>query len=151
DPEVDSLRAEVAAWDGVYTKESRAAAIYERVRAELDSERRRDASFSPRVVIEATLIVLNDKLPGPVRWGLQPTPAFRHPLLHDFDLAPVERSGGAGTVEADGATYREILDVADWDRSQAVNVPGQSGQPGSPYYDSLLKLWGDNGYFPLAF
>jgi len=30
-------------------------------------------------------------------------------------------------------------------------VPGQSGQPGSPYYSSLLKMWADNEYFPLAF
>ena len=60
-------------------------------------------------------------------------------------------SGGAGTVEADGASYREILDVANWDRSRVINVPGQSGQPGSPYYDNLLKMWAANEYFPLAF
>ena len=41
--------------------------------------------------------------------------------------------------------------MADGDRSQVINVPGQSGQPGSPYYDNLLNLWADNGYFPLAF
>ena len=29
-----------------------------------------------------------------------------------------------GTVAADGASYREILDVADWDRSIVTNVPG---------------------------
>jgi penicillin amidase len=63
----------------------------------------------------------------------------------------VERSGGAGTVAADGASYREILDVADWDRSLVTNVPGQSGQPGGPYYANLLPLWADNRYFPLAF
>ena len=65
------------------------------------------------------------------------------------------RSGGAqrrgGTVEADGASYREIFDVANWDRSLVINVPGQSGQPGSPFYDHLLPLWTENGYFPLAF
>jgi penicillin amidase len=32
-----------------------------------------------------------------------------------------------------------------------INVPGQSGQPGSPYYDNLLKIWADNQYFPLVF
>jgi penicillin amidase len=63
----------------------------------------------------------------------------------------VERGGGAGTVAADGASYREIFDVADWDRSLVINVPGQSGQPGSPFYDNLLKMWAENEYFPLAF
>ena len=28
------------------------------------------------------------------RWGQQHTRAFRHPLLREFDLGPVERSGG---------------------------------------------------------
>jgi penicillin amidase len=84
-------------------------------------------------------------------WGVAHQRAFPHPLLHAFDLPTVQRSGGPTTVEADGATYREILDVANWDRSLAINVPGQSGQPGSPYYGSLLKLWADNEYFPLAF
>jgi penicillin amidase len=99
------------------------------------------------------LTLLADSVGSPVdkRWGEQHTRTFRHPLLREFDLGPVERSGGAGTVEADGATYREIMDVSDWDRSQVVNVPGQSGQPGSPYYDNLLKMWAGNEYFPLAF
>jgi penicillin amidase len=54
-------------------------------------------------------------------------------------------------VAADGASYREILDVADWDRSIVTNVPGQSGQPGSPFYDNLLKLWAGDEYFPLVY
>jgi penicillin G amidase len=53
-----------------------------------------------------------------------------------------------------GASYREIFDLADWDRSLAVNVPGQSGQsgqPGSPHYDDLLPLWREGRYFQLAY
>ena len=68
-----------------------------------------------------------------------------------FDLPTVERPGGAGTVAADGASYREILDVADWDRSIVTNVPGQSAQPGSPFFGNLLKLWADDTYFPLVY
>jgi penicillin G amidase len=50
-----------------------------------------------------------------------------------------------------GASYREILDLSDWDNSVAVNVPGQSGQPGSPHYSDLLPLWSDGKYFPLVY
>jgi penicillin amidase len=32
-----------------------------------------------------------------------------------------------------------------------ANVPGQSGQPGSPFYDNLLKLWAEDVYFPLVY
>ena len=64
---------------------------------------------------------------------------------------PSSAAGGAGTVAADGASYREILDVADWDRSMVTNMPGQSGQPESPFYGNLLPVWADDKYFPLAF
>jgi len=162
DPEVERLRAALAAWDGVYTKEGRGAALYETWRAAGEGGGRGRGRGAPpldpargrpptREAAEVRLKAMAQDGVVDRRWGQQHTRAFRHPLLRAFDLAPVERSGGAGTVEADGATYREILDVADWDRSLAINVPGQSGQPGSPYYDSLLKLWADNDYFPLAF
>jgi penicillin amidase len=77
--------------------------------------------------------------------------SFPHPFLPGFNLPTAERSGGAGTVAADGASYREIFDVADWDRSLVINTPGQSGQPGSPFYDNLLEEWASNRYFTLAF
>jgi penicillin amidase len=50
-----------------------------------------------------------------------------------------------------GASYREIMNLADWDRSLAVDVPGESGQPASPHYDDLLPLWEDGRYFPLVY
>jgi acyl-homoserine lactone acylase PvdQ len=50
-----------------------------------------------------------------------------------------------------GASYREIFDLSDWDKARGVNVPGQSGQPGSPHYDDLLPLWSKGQYFPLRY
>ena len=85
------------------------------------------------------------------RWGRMHTRSFAHPFVPAFNLTTVERSGGSGTVEADGASYREILDVSNWDRSLVANVPGQSGQPGSEFYGNLLQEWADNKYFNLAF
>jgi penicillin amidase len=85
------------------------------------------------------------------RWGRMHTRAFPHALVPAFSLATVERPGGSGTVAADGASYREILDVSNWDRSLVTNVPGQSGQPGSPFYGNLLKLWAEDEYFPLLY
>lgn len=78
------------------------------------------------------------------------------------DVGPVPRSGDGETVGAtgysgdsfeqvEGASYREILDLSDWDKSVAVNTPGQSGQPGSPHYSDLLSLWSEGKYFPLSY
>jgi penicillin amidase len=101
------------------------------------------------------------------RWGSLHAAAFRHPLSTGeerfalFNLRPVERGGDANTVNATGgganyrqthgASYREVLDLNDWDNSVAINVPGQSAQPASPHYNDLLPLWAAGRYFPLLF
>jgi penicillin amidase len=95
------------------------------------------------------------------RWGLLHHAAFQHPLSGEFDLSSVPRGGDGTTPNAtspggnfrqtSGASFREILDLADWDRSRASNVPGQSGQPGSPHYGDLLPLWAEGQYFPLLY
>ncbi len=94
------------------------------------------------------------------QWGDLHRAPFPHPFVKEFDLPSVRRGGDANTVNATGgggfsqtagASYREILDVANWDNSWATSTPGQSGQPGSPHYGDLLELWGRNEYFPLAF
>ncbi|OVZ58295.1 penicillin amidase [Pigmentiphaga sp. NML080357] len=50
-----------------------------------------------------------------------------------------------------GASYRQALDVGNWDNSLAMNVPGQSADPSSPYYKNLLPLWAKGDLFPMAF
>jgi penicillin G amidase len=100
-------------------------------------------------------------------WGRLHTIHFRHSLDRLpgveklFDLGPLSRPGDGYTVNATsvgetfqqqaGASYREILDTADWDQSLTVNTPGQSGQPGSPHYSDLLPLWDQGQYFPLIY
>jgi penicillin amidase len=101
-------------------------------------------------------------------WGALHQAYFRHALdgatgsASLLDRGPVERPGDGDVVQAtdhddgsfeqtSGASYREIFDLADWDKSVAINAPGQSGQPGSPHYDDLLPLWSSGKYFPLKF
>jgi penicillin amidase len=114
------------------------------------------------------LRVLQGDDPGKWSWGALHQVMFRHALdavpggASLFDLGPFPRSGDDYVVQATsgdhgtleqsaGASYREIFDLSDWDKSAAVNVPGQSGQPGSPHYDDLLPLWRTGGYFQLAY
>jgi len=98
--------------------------------------------------------------PGSWSWGAVHRAAFRHPLAAAFDLASVARGGDGTTVNATGggnlrqtggASYRIVVDFADFDNSVATSVPGQSGQPGSPYYGNLLPLWAEGRYFPLVY
>ena len=100
------------------------------------------------------------------RWGRLHRAPFNHPLATDearrelLNLPDIERGGDGNTVnntsganfqQTHGASFREILDVSDWDRSVGTNAPGQSGQPGSRHYDDLLRLWAKGQYFPLLY
>jgi penicillin amidase len=106
--------------------------------------------------------------PSEWRWGRLHTMTFEHPVAsagpafaQAFNLGPVERGGDGHTPnnarydakyrQIHGASYRQVFDLADWDRALATSVPGQSGQPGSPHYGDLLPLWAEGRYFPLPF
>lgn len=98
---------------------------------------------------------------GPTQpWGALHLVELKHPLSPVFDLPALPRSGDANTVMATGGTnyrqtagasYREIIDLGDFDNSVAINVPGQSAQPESEHYADLLRPWADGEYFPLLF
>jgi penicillin G amidase len=160
DPEVEEARRAVAGWDAVYLRDSRAAAIYHHVRSRIP-EAVRAGGMNPQEIqagmeeaISLGLAALREEQgddPGGWRWGRTNRSEFPHSLVAAYDIPPVERSGGAGTVAAVGATYRHIIDFGDLDASLATNAPGQSGRPGSPYYDNLARSWGGGEYFPLLF
>ena len=101
-------------------------------------------------------------------WGELHRALFEHPLgalgtayAEVFNVGPVGRPGdgltpnatswGKDFLQTSGASYRHVMDLADWDRATATSTPGQSGQPGSPHYADLLPLWAAGEYFPLAF
>jgi penicillin amidase len=95
------------------------------------------------------------------QWGRLHHIDFPHPLNADqFHRGPVARPGDGFTVNAtsgaafqqtNGASYREILDLSDWDRSMMTNVPGESGDPSSPHYSDLLADWAAGKYHPLPY
>jgi len=102
------------------------------------------------------------------RWGALHTVTFHHLLAtldpgiaKAFNIGPFERPGDANTPnntryddnfrQMHGASYRHLIDLADWDRALATSAPGQSGQPTSPHYADLAPLWTRGEYFPLTY
>lgn len=95
------------------------------------------------------------------RWGSLHTVTFRHPVAAAFDVGPFERPGDVNTPnntrydaayrQVHGASYRQLIDLADWDRAVATSAPGQSGQPAAEHYADLAPLWARGEYFPLAY
>jgi penicillin amidase len=161
-PAIERARAMIAGWDAFLRRESAPAAIYMAWReagapgsgsagAAMTREKRDSAVAAGLTRAIETLSREQGTDWAQWRWGRTNARSFRHPFVAAFDLPTVERGGGGPTVAANGATFREIIDVGDWDKSVVTMVPGQSGQPGSPFYGSLLPLWAKNEYFPLIY
>jgi penicillin amidase len=157
---VERARALIAEWDGVLTMETTAGAIYvEWTRSAAARARNSDMSGEERRAateegLEQTLAALTDDWGADWtewRYGRGNPSGLQHMFIPDFDLPAVERPGGFGTVNATGANFRRIIDLSDLDRSVATNAPGQSAQPGSPFYGDLADRLGSGEYFPLLF
>lgn len=160
DPEVEWARRLIADWDATLSRESTAAALYVRWNDEVEERAR--SSETPvterRALIEQGLNAALERLTaelGPDRseWrhGRIHASELPHMVASQFDLPTVERPGGFGAVNATGANFRRIIDLADLDRSVASNSPGQSAQPGSPFYGNLVENLGNGEYFPLLY
>src|SRR5204862_5491081 len=82
-------------------------------------------------------------------WGALQLLTFAHPLAisgpssERFNVGPFESAGYAETVfsttvlrpdQSIGPAFRAVFDAGDWDRSVAINAPGQSGSPSSPHF-----------------
>jgi penicillin amidase len=70
-------------------------------------------------------------------------------FIDGFGLPSIERPGGFNTVNATGANFRRIIDLQNIDSTVATNAPGESAQPGSPYYGNLREHLASGEYFPL--
>lgn len=160
DGDVEWARLQLIEWDGAYHRISPAPALHYWWRRTLDDEAREPgiSEASRNELAEAALSEAVAQLrerQGPDReewrWGHINRNEFPHEFVSAYDLPSVERSGDGGTIFDTGATFREIIDFSDFDNSRATSTPGQSMQPGSPFYDNLLRLWADEDYFPLLY
>jgi penicillin G amidase len=103
-------------------------------------------------------------------WDRLHSVTFRHALgaggfLLDwfFSRGPVPQPGDSWTVRKasvddrqpyrviEVASYRQVLDVGDWDKSLAINTTGQSGHPLSPHYFDQNPLWSAGAYRSVPF
>ena len=152
DPDVEWARQQIAGWDGVFDRSSTGAALYFTWRRNVAVTARMEGAVVEDG-LRRTLAVMSELESdrSQWRWGRLNIATFGHPLLTVYDQISVEKSGGAGTIYSNGATFREILDMADWEKGISTTSPGQSGQPGSPHYGDLIESWAGGDYFPLAY
>ena len=59
---------------------------------------------------------------------------------------------GAGTYDACVVpSWRQILDLSDWDACVGTHTVGQSGNPASEHFADLFPLWSTGQYHPLPY
>lgn len=103
------------------------------------------------------------------RWGTLHVARFagRLALIPDladlFTAGEVELGGDEQTVNQGlfepgwsydvvvAPSWRQVLDLSDWDASTGTHTVGQSGNPASPHFADLLPLWGKGENHPLPF
>jgi penicillin G amidase len=94
--------------------------------------------------------------------GFSHTLGARKPLDRIFNRGPYPYGGDPNTVwqgafipklpfstSGGSASWRQIIDVGDWDASRVVHTTGQSGQPASKHYDDMIPLWLNGEYHPM--
>ncbi len=91
-------------------------------------------------------------------WGKYKNTRIDHliPTLKPFSFTGINNGGGASVVNATGTTHgpswRMVVELEKNNvKAWAVYPGGQSGNPGSPFYDNYVNTWGNGEYFPLQF
>jgi penicillin G amidase len=103
-------------------------------------------------------------------WDRVHSLSFRHALGAGgavlnwaFSRGPFPQTGDAWTVRkasvdvrqpfgvGDISSYRQVIDIGNWDAAWAVNPTGQSGNMMSPHYFDQNELWRTGGYRNFAF
>lgn len=102
------------------------------------------------------------------QWGRIHGAIFAHalglqkPLDQAFDRGPYPIGGDTDTPcqtaispkdpyhnKAWAPSYRQIVDMGDLSRSEAIHPPGQSGHLASSHYDDLVEPWLRGDYYPM--
>ena len=103
-------------------------------------------------------------------WGRVHYAPFEHvlgrvrALRRVFNRGPVPVGGDTNTVaqasyvgsrpyavSSFAVSYRQIIDLSDFNRSVAILPGGQSGHPASPHYGDMIDAWRRLEYHPLPF
>jgi len=123
----------------------------------------RDPAKALGPALDVALGAIEKAIPKPEDrvWGTIHRLKLRHPLNRArLDLPAIARAGDSTTVNAasgpnhtqtNGPSYRQIIDLSDWDNSVMTNTPGESGDPESKHYSDLLANWASGAYHPMPF
>jgi penicillin amidase len=77
---------------------------------------------------------------------LIPMPGDRDTIFMSSELPNSPLSAAGNSV-----SYRQLFDLGSWDTGRVVLPGGEAGQPASPHYSDMVRLWQQGRYAPLPF
>lgn len=108
------------------------------------------------------------KSPAAWRWGSLHHGRFNHslaevdPRAKDHCIGPLPKGGSPSTPMnavyrpsdfriTNGASFRMVVDLSNFDNSLTINAPGQSGDPRSSHFADLAAMWAKGEFVPLLY
>ncbi|MDN3203255.1 penicillin acylase family protein [Algoriphagus sediminis] len=135
-----------------------------------EAEKQRNSWLSQS--FEKAISALEQKLgPNPKNWQYGQED-YKHALIYHplgrvvseewkskLNAGPLPRGGYSFTPSANaygdnntsGASFRILVDTEDWEGTQGINNPGQSGDVASPFYKNLFPIWANDEYVGIPF
>jgi penicillin G amidase len=91
---------------------------------------------------------------GKLYWGkLKGTRIDHLARLNPFSRLDIDNGGGEFAINAikkdHGPSWRMIVQLTKNTEAYGIYPGGQSGNPGSPYYDNFIDNWANGKYYPL--
>jgi penicillin amidase len=93
---------------------------------------------------------------GKLAWGnFKDTKVSHYTKIEALSRLHVNNGGGSYSVNATksdhGPSWRMIVHLTDSVEAYGLYPGGQSGNPGSKYYDTFINFWAAGKYYPLLF
>ena len=160
DAAAEKARAMIEGWDHILTVDTVPGAIYVRWATSEDGKKavaakpgKQQQALAEQGLLEAMGQMTKDWGSDQTQWryGRINESELQHMFIDQYSIKAVERPGGFNDVDATGAHFRRIIDLSDVDKTMATDAPGQSGQPGSPYYSNWREKLANGVYFNLPF
>ncbi len=112
------------------------------------------AAYHVRAGFDSLLVTMAkwESTEGDYSWANYKKTSIQHlvPNFKSFSVANVYTGGGAGILNAtgsrNGASWRMIVELGPEIKAFGVYPGGQSGNPGSKYYDNFIPVWANGEY-----
>lgn len=103
---------------------------------------------------KATEILQTANIEGRLSWNKYKDAGIRHLLrLEPFSRYHLNTGGGVNIINATkqfhGPSWRMIVHLTDETEAYGIYPGGQSGNPGSKYYDPFVNDWAEGKYYSL--